>query len=281
MKHSKLFIPLITALFILMSISNLFPQGNYGGGAGARGGELSLESYADQLTSLSSQSDPFFNEAYRLIDMQLPTNLIYDRRNSGFSAQANLYQQAEQRYFRFQYVLGHISARYTLMYETREQLKKLRAEYVRNNPIPYSSDTRSTMSDQVILRSGQIRQKIAAYDAAIRFASNLYAAQLNRSRELVESSNAKKLTGFVLVYNQNVLRKTEPQIRTDILYQGLNENNRGERDAGGISNNEYRARNFALNILLPIFDSTKGTKPAESLPSALAKILSAFSKTNP
>lgn len=244
-------------------------------------GELSLENYADQLTSLASQNDPFFNEAYRLIDLQLPTNLIYDRRNSGFTAQANMYQQAEQRYFRFQYVLGHISARYTLMYETREQLKKLRAEYVRNNPIPYSSDTRSTMSDQAILRSGQIRQTIAAYDAAIRFASNLYAAQLNRSGELVESSNAKKLTGFVIVYNQNVLRKTEQQIRTDILYQGQNESNRGERDAGGISNNEYRARNFALNILLPIFDSTKGTKPAESLPSALAKILSALSKTNP
>jgi hypothetical protein len=207
--------------------------------------------------------------------------LVYDRRKTEFHAQAELYSQAEQRYFQYSYVLGVIAARYTLMYETREQLKKLKKEYAKTNPLPYTSDTRSTMSDQAILRSGQIRQQLKSYDAAIQFANDLYWAQVRKSQELEGSSNAKKLFGFILVYNQNVLRNPETTIRTEILYRSQNERSRGERDAGGISNNEYRARNFALNILLPIFDSTKGTKPAESLPSALAKILSAFSKTNP
>jgi hypothetical protein len=85
-----------------------------------------LENYADQLSSQTAQNDPFFQEAYRLIDMQLPTNLIYDRRNTGFDAQAELYQQAEQRYFRFQYVLGHIRSRYTLMYENTRAVEKLK-----------------------------------------------------------------------------------------------------------------------------------------------------------
>ena len=147
--------------------------------------------------------------------------------------------------------------------------------------MPYSSDTHSMMSNEAIMRSGQIRQTIAAYDAAIRFAGNYYDAQLKRSKELAESANSQKLFGFILTYNQNVLNKTEPQIRSGILYQGQNELNRGERDAGGISNVEFRAREFALGILLPIFDSTKGTKTVDNLPTAVAKILRAISKAKP
>lgn len=257
--HCKAFI-FCAAVCALFTISLLSAQTGPNGAAT----EQMIQALASQVAS----ADIYFKEAYQLINLDLPQYPTYN---------PQLIQEAERRNTRFRYLMGVIRARSKFIYDTKLLVINLKSDFQRSNPLPYVNyDTHSTRTDQDRYRIEQIKAKVRAYDSAITCLDNMYKNYQNRIGNLVES--ASRLRNYVIYYKVNIQNKNESYMVNQFEGALIQEENRGMRDAGGMSNTEYQARSLALNVLIPMFDSAASKKPAESLSEALSLIFKLLPK---
>jgi len=137
----------------------------------------------------------------------------------------------------------------------------------------------STYNSRNLYRVEIITNRLRAYDYSIRCVDNLYKNYQNRIEKLVKKSLC--LSNYIINYKVNIQKKNESYMINQFEGALMQEENRGMRDAGGMSNAEYKARSFALNFLIPLFDAASNKKPVETLPEAVAKILQLLPKPKP
>ena len=148
----------------------------------------------------------------------------------------------------------------------------MKADYKKNNPLLKTNyDTRSTVDNHDSIEVQKIKATIKAYDDAIKCVDKMYWDYYRKIQDLDNSS--KHLTYYVLNYKIIYERKSQTYMENEYWAILAKERNKGERDAGAMSDSEYKISSFALDFLIPMFNSASDTLPAASLPEAIVKIL--------
>ena len=223
-----------------------------------------LDSYVQNLSQQAADLDPVYQRIDELLNIQLPTQLKKD---------PAFYNTAENRFRQVSYQMGLLRARTNFLYASIGEIKKMKAEYQRNNPLPnVNYDTRSTVNNNNY-QIQQIKAKLEVYDSAINFVQNLYQRLQQKSASIVESSRYRKLNGYLAGYNQYcVYGQSANDIARKLSTISTEESNRAVMDAGGMSPAQYKLRAFALEVLIPVFESAKKTRDPQNYAEAVAKI---------
>jgi len=232
--------------------------------------DTNLDSYVQNLVQQVADLDPVYHKIDTLLNIQLPTQLKRD---------PEFYDTAENRFRQVSYQLGLLSARSNFLYASIGEIKKMKDEYQRNNPLlNVNYDTRSTMNNNNF-QNQLINAKLEMYDSAISFVQKLYKKQQRKSVEIVESSRYRKLNGYLASYNQYyVYGKSANEIARKLSTISIEESNRAVKDAGGMTPSQYKLRAFALEVLIPVFESAKKTRDPHNYAEAVAKIFRVLPK---
>lgn len=250
------------ALAILIFTGQLAAQNQYI--------NTNMDSYVQKLAQQTADMDPVYQKINDLLNIQLPTQLKKD---------PEFYNSTENTFRRVSYQLGLLRARSNFLYASIGEIKKMKAEYQRNNPIPsVNYDTRSTISNNNY-RIQQIKDKLATYDSAISFVQNLYQKHQQKSVAVAESPQYRKLNGYLAGYNQYfIYGQSGNEIARKLSTINTEESNRAIMDAGGMSPAQYKLRAFANEVLIPVFESAKKTRDPQNFAEAVAKIFRVLPK---
>jgi hypothetical protein len=241
-----IFIFIISVLIAQIDVNSIFGNGNT---------NTNTEQLIQNLSGQVASADPYFSQAYDLLNLQVPVNPVY---NPG------LIQEAESHYAHYRYLLGVIRARSKFIYDTKQEIIRLKSDYQKANPLPnINYDTHSTIDNQTRYKAEQIKARTRAYDAAVSCVDTMYKKYQAKIMDLVNS--ASKLSGYIINYKATVeYIRDQAKMNTSFVIPNQMEENRGMKDAGGMSDTQYKMRSFALNVLIPIFDNAAKTNPYDS-----------------
>ncbi len=229
------------------------------------GGSTDLDGYVEILVQRVNELDPVYQRINELLNFQLPTRVVRD---------PEFYAWAENRLGQISYQLGLLRARANFLQESIRALRDLKNEYQRQNPYPVINyDMHRTIPHEQEFRRQQINAQVELYNCAIQSAQELYDSQSGRMVGVIESAAYRRLNGYLISYNQIYTnRRTPNQISSHLLSISTGESNRAIRDVGGMTPSEYKLRAFALEFLIPVFESAKRSRSAEGFHGAVANI---------
>ncbi|MCB5252271.1 MAG: hypothetical protein M0Q99_04220 [Candidatus Cloacimonetes bacterium] len=225
------------------------------------------ELFIQRLSNEVLKDDPYFAEAYRLIDIDLPRLPKRD---------PELFKEAEWRFFNYRYISGIISARASFVYNSKKELKKMRSKFLNDNPPLYGGnyDTKSMVDQSQIQRQKLIYQReMEKYDNALKCANEIYRAYYQRYTELAKAST--KLSYWVFNYKVSIdMQSTRDMENYLTTLSDISE--LAKRDIGAISESEYKWRNFCTHVIMPVFENTRYASPEEGFAGAIGAILEAL-----